>query len=179
MRRVLAAVALAACLPALALAAGPMETNLLVDGAGAPIGTGANPLQVGAIPFTRSAKAFALPVSTTPQTYAILQPAGSSAYRGINPCTVDVVITSVAATVPVTTQPVTMGGATIPNVLRVTSPTDSVNQFEDTLFLSRSGRTLSSTANPMGGQVRYVSIMALADPGTTPCAFRLHYGNNN
>ena len=144
-----------------------------------PCGGTESPLSVLAVPFTRAAKAFALPVSTTPKTYAIVQPAGSSAYRGLNPCPVDIIISSVAATEPVTTQPVTMNGQTIPNVLLVTSPTGTVSQFEDTYFMARSGRALASSANPMSGTVRYVSIMAVADPGATPCAFRLHYGGGS
>lgn len=144
-----------------------------------PCGGVDGPLNVSAAPFARAAKAFALPVSTTPQTYAIVQPAGTAAYRGLNPCPVDIVISSVTATAPVTTQPVVMKGETIPNVLLVTSPTGNVNQFEDTYFMARSGRVLASSANPMGGTVRYVSIMAVADPGATPCAFRLHYGGGS
>lgn len=115
-------------------------------------------------------------MSTTPQTYAIVQPQGAKAYRGINPCPVDVVIATVTASTPAATQPVTMDGETVPNVQRVTSATNTVNRFEDTLFMARSGRVLGSSANPMGGSIRYVSIMALTDPGTTPCAFRLGYG---
>jgi len=131
------------------------------------------------VPFQRVGKAFALQATTTPQTYAIVQPLGSTSYRGINPCNVDIVIATVPATMPATTQPVTVSGQTVPNVLLVTSATGTVNQFEDTLFLARSGRVLGSSQNPMGGQVRYVSIMALSDPGTTPCLFRLGYGNNS
>lgn len=150
------------------------------NGLGAvPCGGADSPLTVLASPFARAAKAFALPVSTTPQTYAIVQPAGTAAYRGLNPCPVDIVISSVTATAPVTTEPVVMNGQTIPNVLLVTSPTGSVNQFEDTYFMARSGRVLASSTNPMGGTVRYVSIMAVADPGATPCAFRLHYGGGS
>jgi hypothetical protein len=141
-------------------------------GAGAPVNTLASP-------FARAAKAFALPVSTTPQTYAIVQPAGTAAYRGLNPCPVDIVISSVTAQAPVTTQPVVMNGQTIPNVLLVTSLTGAVNQFEDTYFMARSGRVLASSPNPMAGTVRYVSIMAVADPGATACAFRLHYGGGS
>ncbi|GJD73349.1 hypothetical protein [Methylobacterium goesingense] len=131
---------------------------------------------IATVPFQRLGKAFALPVSTTPQTYAIVQPAGAKAYRGINPCSVDIVISTVTASMPAATQPVTMGGKTIPNVQIVTSPTGVVNEFEDTYFMARSGRILSSSANPMSGSIRYVSIMALADPGATHCAFRLGYG---
>ena len=128
------------------------------------------------VPFQRIGKAFALPVSTTPQTYAIVQPEGARGYRGINPCPADIVIATVTASTPATTQPVTMNGKTIPNVTLVTSPTGTVNEFEDTYFMARSGRVLSSSANPMPGSVRYISIMALSDPGPTPCAFRLGYG---
>jgi hypothetical protein len=145
----------------------------------APCGSPEAPLNALTVPFARAAKAFALPVSTTPQTYVIVQPAGTAAYRGLNPCPVDIAISTVTVTEPVTTEPVTMGGQTVPNVLRVTSPTANVNQFEDTYFMARSGRVLASSANPMGGAVRYVSIMAIADPGATPCAFRLHYGGGS
>lgn len=137
------------------------------------------PLNAVTAPFQRNGKAFALPVSTTPQTYAIQQPAGALVYRGINPCNVDIVIATVSATAPVTTQPATLGGETIGNVQLVTSATGTVNKFQDTLFMARSGRVLGSSVNPMGGQTRYVSIMALTDPGTTPCAFRMHYGSGN
>lgn len=179
MRRACLVVALAALLTGTAAAAPPMETNQLVGGDGTPIGTTENPFQVGAMAFQRSGGAMAFPVSTTPQTYAVVQPAGSTSYRGINPCNVDVVISSVTVSMPVTTQPATMGGQTIPNVQLVTSSTAAVNQFTGTLFMARSGRTLGSSPNPMAGTVRYVSIAALADPGATPCAFRLHYGTGN
>ncbi|MCE4223407.1 hypothetical protein HCU64_06555 [Methylobacterium sp. C25] len=144
-----------------------------------PCGVAASPLNALTAPFQRNGKAFALPVSTTPQTYAIQQPAGALVYRGINPCNVDIVIATVSATAPVTTQPATLGGETIGNVQLVTSATGTANKFQDTLFMARSGRVLGSSVNPMGGQTRYVSIMALTDPGTTPCAFRMHYGSGN
>ncbi|GJD63765.1 hypothetical protein [Methylobacterium frigidaeris] len=144
-----------------------------------PCGGVGSPIGVIAQPFVRMGKAAALPVSTTPRTYAITQPVGALTYRGINPCTVDIVVTSVAASLPVVTQPVTIDGETIPNVQLVTSPTGTVNRFEDTLFMARSGRTLSSAPNPMPGTTRYVSIMALSDPGSTPCLYRLGYGMGN
>ena len=134
---------------------------------------------IGTVPFQRMGKTFALPVSTTAQTYAIVQPEGSKAYRGINPCSVDIVISTVTVTAPVTTAPVTLGGKTISNVQRVTSASASADEFTDTLFLARSGRVLGSSVNPMPGTMRYVSIMALSDPGATPCAFRLGYGRGS
>ncbi|GLS45151.1 hypothetical protein [Methylobacterium brachythecii] len=132
-----------------------------------------------AVPFARNGKAFALPVSTTPQTYEIVQPDGAPVYRGLNLCPADIVIASVSVTAPVTTQAVTFGGKTLSNVRLVTSATGAVNEFEDTVFMARSGRVLGSSSNPMGGQTRYVSIMALADLQGVACAFRLHYGNGN
>ena len=75
---------------ALALAAGPMETNLLVDGAGAPIGIASNPIQVTAMPFTRSGDPFILPAGQAPQQYEISQPVGTTSYRFVNPCSVDI-----------------------------------------------------------------------------------------
>lgn len=128
-------------------------------------------------PFQRIGGAYAFPVSTTPQTYVITEPAGAASYRGVNPCGVDIVITSVSPTAqPVTTAPVTYNGQTMSTVQLVTSATGTVDQFSGTLFLARTSETLGSTPNPMGGLVRYVSIMALSQPATA-CAFRLGYGN--
>lgn len=127
-------------------------------------------------PFQRIGGAFAFPVSTTPQTYAIAEPFGATSYRGVNTCTVDVAIATVTATQPVTTQPAMLNGQTIANVQQVTSQTGTVDPFAGTLFLARTSETLGSTKNPMAGAVRYVSIVALTAPAT-PCAFRLGYGN--
>lgn len=127
-------------------------------------------------PFQRIGGAFAFPVSTTPQTYAISEPAGATSYRGVNPCSVDIAIATVPATAPVTTQPATLNGQTIANVQQVTSQTGAVDPFAGTVFLARTSETLGSTKNPMAGSTRYVSIVALAAP-STPCAFRLGYGN--
>ncbi|EIZ87162.1 hypothetical protein WYO_0199 [Methylobacterium sp. GXF4] len=130
------------------------------------------------VPFQRVEKTFSFPVTTTSQTYMITQPAEAESYRGNNACAADIVISSVPATAPVTTEPVVYNGETIPNVLRVTSPTGQVNQFEDTFYFARTGRALASVPNPMQGSTRYVSIMALFDPGA-PCLFRLNYGGGS
>ncbi|MGU3659251.1 hypothetical protein [Methylobacterium fujisawaense] len=130
------------------------------------------------VPFQRVQKTFSFPVTTTPQTYLITQPPGTESYRGNNTCAADVVIASVPVMGPVTTEPVIYNGETIPNVLRVTSQTGTVNQFEDTFFFARTGRALASVPNPMNGSARYVSIMALFDPGA-PCLFRLNYGGGS
>lgn len=135
-----------------------------------------NPLPM---PFTRSGVSFAIPVNATAQTYAIEQPAGSVSYRGVNECPVDIVVTSVTVTPPVTTEPVVVNGETIPNVLRVTSPTESVNRFTGTFFFGRTGRNFGSSPNPVSGSTtRYVSTMALSAPPAW-CAFRMLYGRGN
>lgn len=128
-------------------------------------------------PFQRIGGAFAFPVTTTPQTFVITVPTGAASYRGVNPCNVDIVITSVVPTAqPVTTQAVTFNGQTMSTVQQVTSATTNVDQFSGTLFLARTSEALGSTPNPSGGMVRYVSIMALDQPAK-PCAFRIGYGN--
>lgn len=128
------------------------------------------------MPFVRSGDAFALPVTTQPVTYAIVQPANTASYRGVNQCSADIMIKSVSAIGPVTTQPITYGGLLMPSVQQVTSQTEAVTPFQGTLFLARTAETLGSFPNPVAGPIRYVSIMALSDPGG-PCLFRLGYGN--
>lgn len=128
------------------------------------------------MPFVRSGDAFALPVSTTPQTYAIVQPVGAASYRGVNQCSADVMIKTVSPVGTVATQAATYSGQTVPNVQQVTSQTEAVTMFQGTLFLARTAETLGSFPNPLAGPTRYVSIMALTDPGA-PCLFRLGYGN--
>lgn len=129
-------------------------------------------------PFTRSGLTFAIPVSTQPQTYAIEQPVESMSYRGFNECFVDLVVTSVTVTQPVTTEPVVVNGETIPNVRRVTSATDSVNRFTGTFIAARTGRNFGSSQNPVPGSIRYVSTMALTQPQAW-CAYRMLYGRGN
>lgn len=59
------ACALAGPLLSVAVPAGPpMETNKIVDGTSAPLGTIANPFMVGTMPFTRSGDPLILPVTS-------------------------------------------------------------------------------------------------------------------
>lgn len=133
------------------------------------------PTQPQPMPFTRSGPTMTLPVSTTPRTYAVFQPTGAKSYRGVNDCGSDIVVTSVAVSMPVTTEAVAVGGETIPNVRRVTSASENVNRFTGTLFMARTGRNFGSSPNPVEGNTRYVSVMALAEP-PKECAFRMSYG---
>lgn len=128
------------------------------------------------MPFVRVGDAFAFPVTTTAQTYAIVQPDGTASYRGVNQCSADVAIKSVAPSKSVSTQPVYYGGQVVPNVLLVTTTGENVSALTGTVFLGRTAETLGSSPNPVSGSTRYVSIIALADPGS-PCLFRLGYGN--
>jgi hypothetical protein len=131
------------------------------------------------MPFRRNGPGAALPVFTTPRTYAINQPAENAyAYRGVNLCGADVVIETVTVSAPIATQPATFNGKEIPGVLQVTSASGSVNEFTGSVFLARTSRNFSSSPNPMGGSTRYVSIMAL-DELPKPCTFRLQYGGGN
>ncbi len=133
------------------------------------------PTQPQPLPFTRSGPTMTLPVTMQPRTYAIYQMPESKSYRGVNDCMVDIVVTSVSVTEPVATEPVMMGGETIPNVQRVTSPTGAVNRFTGTFYFARTGRNFGSSPNPVAGNTRYVSVMALSEP-PKECAFRMLYG---
>ncbi len=108
-----------------------------------------NPLPM---PFQRSGDPILLPATTTAQQYSVTQPLDTASYRGVNPCSVDIRIKTVA------------------------SMSTQVTATTGTRFLSRTAETLSSTANPMGGQTRIVSIMTVAPPAA-PCVFELQYGN--
>lgn len=130
------------------------------------------------MPFTRDGGTFAVPVDVQARTYAIDQPAGTMSYRGANECAVDMVVTSVVPTPPVTTAPVVIDGETIPNVRLVTSSSPAVNRFTGTFFFARTARNFGSSPNPAGGTVRYVSTRALAAPPSW-CAFRMLYGRGN
>lgn len=151
MRRVLAAVAMAAFLSVAAFAAAPMETSQLVDGAGAPMGTSANPLQVTTMPFTRSGDPAILAAGPTPQQYQITQPPGTTSYRFVNPCSVDIRIKTVA------------------------SLSTTITATTGTRFLARTSETVAST--PALTNPRIVSIMTVGDPGLGGCAGELQYGN--
>lgn len=117
-------------------------------------------------PFVRTMRSpFILPATTTPQQYMVTQPVGSTTYRGYNPCAnADVRVMSVAPLEPIATQPVTVNGKTLPGVLRVTSRTETVDEFSGTR-LGRGPETLGSASNPNGGQDRIISIMLVPIPG--------------
>jgi hypothetical protein len=134
------------------------------------------------MPFQRQADRFIMPASGAAKTYRIVQPAGSFAYRGINPCRgYDIAIKTVAPTaLPVTTTP-----SGYPGVDLVTSATDSVTATTGTLWMSRYGETLASSPAPTEGY-RLVSIMTVPVPGATVsydpafvCPFNLQYGKSS
>lgn len=104
-------------------------------------------------PFMRSGDPNLMTATTTPKQYALVQPVNTTSYRGVNPCNVDIRI------------------KTVPDM------STTVTATTGTRFLARTSETLGSTANPIPGSTRYVSIMTLADPGSTPCVFELGYGN--
>lgn len=104
-------------------------------------------------PFQRSGDPSLLAATTTPKQYAITQPMGTTSYRGVNACNVDIRI------------------KTVPDMAT------SVTATTGTRFLARTSETLGSTPNLVAGSTRYVSIMALSDPGTAGCTFELGYGN--
>jgi hypothetical protein len=132
-----------------------------------------NPLPA---PFQRMGGSFTFLVTKTPQTYYVLNPVGALSYRGVNRCLVDVAISTTSAAVPSTMAPYQINGVTVPGVQLVSSATIPVDPLTATLFLARSSETLSSTMNITPGAGRYVSIVAVDDPGS-PCEFRLGYGN--
>ncbi len=109
-----------------------------------------NPLPM---PFQRSGDPIFLPATATPQQYTVTQPLDTTSYRGVNPCGVDI------------------------RIKTVSSMSTQVTASTGTRFLARTAETLSSTANPMGGQTRIVSIMTVSDPGPGGCVFELQYGN--
>ncbi|KMO15779.1 hypothetical protein [Methylobacterium indicum] len=118
------------------------------------------------MPFVRASRSpFILPATTTPQQYMVTQPVGSTTYRGYNPCAnADVRVMSVAPLEPIATQPVTVNGKTLPGVLRVTSKTETIDEFSGTR-LGRGPETLGSASNPNGGQDRIISIVLVPIPG--------------
>ena len=150
MRRALFAIALAFLSAGAVHAAAPMGTSQLVDSGGNSVGTAANPIQVTTMPFTRSGDPVILPATTTAQQYTINQPAGTTSYRFVNPCGVDIRIKSVA------------------------SLSTSVTATTGTRFLARTSETVASTPAPTNPRI--VSIMTTADPGAGGCAGELQYG---
>lgn len=101
-------------------------------------------------PFFRMGDPFVLPATQTPQQYTINQPQGSTSYRLINPCTVDIRIKSVA------------------------SLTSTVTVTTGTRFLARTSEVVASS--PPLTVPRIVSIMTMGDPGSVGCAPELLYG---
>lgn len=104
-------------------------------------------------PFYRMAAPNILPnVTTTPQQFTLSEPAGATSYRFVNPCQVDVRI----ITVPDTSSTVTLSTGT--------------------LFLARTVEVLASSKFLSTPPTRIISIMAMSDPGATPCRPELTYG---
>ncbi|MDP4024493.1 hypothetical protein Q8W71_17860 [Methylobacterium sp. NEAU 140] len=101
-------------------------------------------------PFYRMGDPFLMQAGPTAQQYQIAQPPGSTSYRFVNPCNVDIRIKTVATASQV-----------------VTASTG-------TRFLARTAETVASTVAPT--TPRIVSIMTLGDPGSAGCAGELQYG---
>lgn len=101
-------------------------------------------------PFFRMRDPHFLAASTTPQQYVIEQPNGSTSYRLVNPCMVDIRIRTVA------------------------SLSDTVTPTIGTRFLARTSEVLASS--PPFMPTRTVSVMAVADPGPAGCTVELQYG---
>lgn len=101
-------------------------------------------------PFFRMRDPHFLAAGTVPKQYVIDQPTGSTSYRFVNPCSVDVRI----KTVPTTN--------------------DTVTPTIGTRFLARTSEVLASS--PPFTPTRTVSVMAVADPGPAGCTVELQYG---
>ena len=102
-------------------------------------------------PFFRMGDPFVLPATATAQQYQINQPAGSTSYRFVNPCNVDVRIRTVG------------------------SLTEQVTRATGTRYLARTAEVVASS--PPLTTPRIVSVMAMSDPGATPCEPELLYGS--
>ncbi len=101
-------------------------------------------------PFFRMRDPHFLAAGTTPAQYVIEQPSGSTSYRLVNPCSVDIRIRTVA------------------------SLNDSVSLSIGTRFLARTSEVLASSPPYM--PTRTVSVMTVADPGPAGCTVELQYG---
>lgn len=108
------------------------------------------PLAPVPMPFIRAGDPFLLPATTTPTQYQIAQPAGSTTYRFVNPCSVDI------------------------RIKTVSSMSDQVTASTGTRFLARTAETLASS--PALTNPRTVSIMTLGDPGAAGCTAEIGYG---
>lgn len=109
----------------------------------------------GLAPFMRSGDPFIFPAGTTAAQYTISQPSGTTSYRIVDPCNVDIRIKSVPDT------------------------NTSVTLTTGTRFLSRTAEAVASVANPLGPSAidRIISIMTTSDPGSAGCSVELSYGN--
>lgn len=101
-------------------------------------------------PFYRKGDPNLLPATQTARQYQIQQPAGSNSYRLVNPCNVDIRITTVR------------------------NMSDPITTTTGTRFLARSVEVLASS--PPLSVPRTVSIIALGDPGPNGCTVELSYG---
>lgn len=101
-------------------------------------------------PFFRMRDPHFLAAGTTPAQYVIEQPTGSTSYRLVNPCSVDI------------------------RIRTVSSLTDSVNLTIGTRFLARTAEVLASS--PPFMPTRTVSVMTVGDPGPAGCTVELQYG---
>lgn len=131
------------------------------------------------MPFLRTGDPSIIPATTTPQQYIISQPDGTVTYRAYNPCvSADVRIKTVAPLEPITTV-----DTKYPGVKQVTSKTDVVSTYTGTRY-GRGPETMGSTANPISGGSRVVSIMLVPIPGypaqvdQMTCEFELQYGRS-
>lgn len=101
-------------------------------------------------PFFRMRDPHFLAAGTTPTQYVIEQPTGSTSYRLVNPCSVDIRIRTVATV------------------------SDTVTPTIGTRFLARTSEVLASSPPYM--PTRTVSVMTVADPGPAGCTIELQYG---
>jgi hypothetical protein len=101
-------------------------------------------------PFFRMRDPHFLSATTAPKQYVIEQPTGSTSYRLVNPCSVDIRIKTVSSMV------------------------ESVGPTIGTRFLARTAEVLASS--PPFMTTRTVSVMTVADPGPAGCTVELQYG---
>lgn len=101
-------------------------------------------------PFFRMRDPHFLAATATPKQYVIEQPTGSTSYRLVNPCSVDIRIKTVSSMV------------------------ETVGPTIGTRFLARTAEVLASSPPYM--TTRTVSVMTVADPGPTGCTIELQYG---
>ena len=108
------------------------------------------PLAPVPMPFIRAGDPALMAAGPTPQQYQLSQPPGSTTYRFVNPCSVDI------------------------RIRTVSGMTDTVSPLTGTRFLARTAETLASS--PPLTNPRTVSVMTLGDPGASGCTVELTYG---